>query len=123
VAGRPAEVPDRAGATGVRGSLKAPCGGVPKVGAHRAHAGPWVGWVAGLRSRRPGEGASLRRWDEAVGLEVLAPRGIVERTRGGRNRCRRLSQDCEAVIHHASARLRRAMIPVRVRQLAPVTAF
>jgi transposase len=120
VAVRPAEVPDRAGATGVRGSLKAPCGGVPKVGAD---AGPWVAWVAGLRSPRPGEGASLRRWDEAVGLEVLAQRWIVERTRGGRTRCRRLSQDCEAVIHHAGARLRRAMIPVRVRQLAPVTAF
>jgi transposase len=56
-------------------------------------------------------------------LEVLVQRWIVERTRGWRNRCRRLSQDCEAVIHNAGARLRRAMIQVRVRQLAPVTAF
>ena len=119
----PADVQDRDGAKEVLEALKAPFCWVKKVWADGAYAGQLVEWVAGLRSRRPVELEIVKRSDEAVGFEVIAKRGIVERTLGWLHRCRRRRKDYEATIRSAVAMIRLAMIHVMVRRLAPVAAF
>lgn len=112
----PADVQDRNGGVWVMATL---CGLYPfllKLYADGGYQGP-VFRDALERVCRSVTVEIVKRWDQAVGFEVLPKRWIVERTIGWLNRCRRLAKDWECRTRKALAFLRLASIRIMLRKL------
>jgi putative transposase len=118
-----ASVQDRDGAKPLLAILRHQYSRLRLIWADGAYAGALVDWVWCVRPWRPVRLEMTTRSETAPGFEVIPKRGIVERTLGGFNRYRRLSQEYAYRTDTSEAMIQVVMIHLMVRRLARIAPY
>ena len=114
---------DRDGAKQVLEVLRHRFSRLRRLWADGAYAGALVDGVWSLRAWRKVRLDITKRSDTAQGFEVIPKRWIVERTLGGGNRYRRLSNDDELWPETSEAVIYVVMIHLMIRRLARLSPY
>lgn len=118
VYGGSADEQDRDGARTLLQRCLFGCGQLAKIWADGGYAEAVVGWINGLRRRRPVALEIVRRDPNNPGFAILPRRWVVERTFAWFFKQRRLVRDYEVKTEHSEAMLYIAMTALMLRHLA-----